>query len=53
MAKSADFIARAVVRNLLHLNEGKAYTLLKELANQGVLELVNKGRYSKCRLKGK
>lgn len=53
MAKSTDFIARADVMNLLHVNEGKAYTLLKDLADHDVLQLVNKGRYSKYKLKNK
>lgn len=53
MVKSTDFIARADVMNLLHVNEGKAYTLLKDLADHDVLQLVNKGRYSKYKLKNK
>ena len=50
MAKKHEFIARADVVNLLHVNEDKAYSLLKALANQGILSMVNKGRYAKYKL---
>ena len=53
MARRAEFIARADVINLLHVNEDKAYNLLKALANQGVLTRINKGRYSKYKLNTK
>ena len=53
MARNAEFIARADVVNLLHVNEDKAYTLLKSLTKQGILSLVNKGKYAKDRLNGK
>lgn len=53
MAKKAEFIARADVVNLLHVNEDKAYALLKALTKQGVLILVNKGRYAKYKLNSK
>lgn len=51
MAKSHEFIARADVMKLLHVNSSKAYTLLRDLVNRGLLEPVNKGRYAKYRLK--
>lgn len=51
MAQNAEYIARADVMNLLHVNESKAYTLLKSLAKRDILEPINKGRYAKYRLK--
>ena len=53
MAGKTDFIARADVVNLLHVNEDKAYSLLKALTKQGVLTMVNKGRYAKYKLNNK
>ena len=53
MAQKARFIARADVVNLLHVNEDKAYNLLKTLTKQGVLTMINKGRYAKYRLNEK
>lgn len=50
MASKTEFIARADVMNLLHVNESKAYHLLKALVEQGVLLPINKGRYAKYRL---
>ena len=50
MARKTEFIARADVVNLLHVNEDKAYNLLKALTRQGILSLVNKGRYAKYKL---
>lgn len=50
MAKKSEFIARADVMSLLHVNSGKAYNLLKDLANQGILIPINKGRYAKYKL---
>ena len=50
MARNADYIARADVMNLLHVNAGKAYSLIKDLVNQGILLPVNKGRYAKYKL---
>lgn len=49
MAKTNDFISRADVVQLLHVDENKAYRLLKVLADQGILEPINKGRYAKYR----
>ncbi len=51
MARNSEFIARADVMNLLHVNSGKAYNLLKDLTVQGVLQPINKGRYAKYKLK--
>ena len=53
MARKTEFIARADVVNLLHVNEDKAYTLLKSLTKQGILLMVNKGRYAKYKLNSK
>ncbi|MGM9638835.1 MAG: RNA-binding domain-containing protein [Butyricicoccaceae bacterium] len=53
MARENEFIARADVVNLLHVNEDKAYNLLKALTKQGILAMVNKGRYAKYRLNSK
>lgn len=53
MARKTEFIARADVVNLLHVNEDKAYNLLKALTKQGILSMVNKGRYAKYKLNSK
>ena len=53
MARKTEFIARADVVNLLHVNEDKAYNLLKALTRQGILSMVNKGRYAKYKLNSK
>ena len=37
--------------NLLHVKDSKAYGLLKKLAGDGLLIQVNKGRYSKYKIK--
>ena len=50
LAKTNDFISRADVMELLHINSGKAYTLLKRLVDKGALEPINKGRYAKYQL---
>ena len=49
LAKSVDYVSRADIVELLHVSPSKAYTLLKKLVNQGVLEPVNKGHYAKYR----
>lgn len=49
LAKANDYISRADVIQLLHVDENKAYRLLKSLANKGQLESINKGRYAKYR----
>ena len=51
MARNNEFIARADVMNLLHVSDSKAYTLLKDLVKQNILQPVNKGRYAKYKLK--
>ncbi len=51
MARNSEFIARADVVNLLHVSEDKAYTLLRALVDQQILDPVNKGRYAKYKLK--
>jgi ATP-dependent DNA helicase RecG len=52
MAKSNEFISRADVIQLLHVDENKAYRLLKALVEQKLLEPINKGRYAKYRYCG-
>lgn len=49
LAKANDFISRADVVQLLHVDDNKAYRLLKELVKQQLLEPVNKGHYAKYR----
>lgn len=49
LAKTNEFISRADVVQLLHVDDNKAYRLLKGLADQDILEPVNKGRYAKYR----
>ena len=52
LAKTNEFISRADVVHLLHVDNNKAYRLLKSLADQGVLEPINKGRYAKYHYSG-
>lgn len=47
LAKANDYISRADVIELLHINYGKAYTLLKRLVDKNRLKPINKGRYAK------
>ncbi|MEE1086578.1 MAG: hypothetical protein U0L05_05370 [Schaedlerella sp.] len=47
MAKNSDYIARADVVQLLHVDDDKAYKLLKKLVDSQELVPVNKGRYAK------
>lgn len=49
MAKNNEFISRADVIQLLHVDDNKAYRLLKALVEQKLLEPINKGRYAKYR----
>ncbi len=51
LAKKNEFISRADVVELLHVNERRAYYLLKKLTDKGMLTAVNKGRYAKYQLK--
>ena len=51
LASSQDYISRADVANLLHITDSRAYRVLKKLSDGGKLEPMNKGRYSKYRLK--
>ena len=53
LAKNTDYLSRADVVQLLHVSTSKAYTLLKKLVSQGVLESVNKGHYAKYRYIGR
>lgn len=52
LAKSNEFISRADVIQLLHVDGNKAYRLLKTLVEQKTLEPINKGRYAKYRYCG-
>ena len=52
MAKENEYIARGDVVQLLHIDNGKAYRLLKALVDQHLLEQVNRGRYAKYRYCG-
>jgi ATP-dependent DNA helicase RecG len=51
LAQNNEYISRADVVQLLHVNQNKAYQLLRTLTKNGELELVNKGHYAKYRLK--
>ena len=53
LAKKSEFIARADIVQLLHVSSPKAYTLLRKLVQQGLLEPVNKGHYAKYKYIGK
>lgn len=50
LAQSNEFISRADVVQLLHVNENRAYWLLRKLVNDGVIVPVNRGRYAKYQL---
>lgn len=52
IAKENEYIARGDVVQLLHIDNGKAYRLLKSLVDQHLLEQVNRGRYAKYRYCG-
>lgn len=47
LAKSHTFISRADVVQLLHVDENKAYRLIKKLVEQGLLQKIQSGRYAK------
>ena len=51
LAKNNEYISRSDVVQLLHINESKAYNLLKKLVSDGVLLPINKGRYAKYQYK--
>ncbi len=51
LAKNNEYVSRSDVVQLLHINENKAYSLLKKLVNSGALLPVNKGRYAKYQYK--
>ena len=51
LAENNEYISRSDVVQLLHINENKAYSLLKKLVNSGSLLPVNKGRYAKYQYK--
>ncbi len=51
LARENEFIARADVMQLLHVNKNQAYRILKKLVQANKLEAVNTGRYAKYRVK--
>lgn len=51
LAQNNEFISRADVVQLLHVNENRAYWLLKKLVKDETLVPVNRGRYAKYQLK--
>ncbi|MBO5128455.1 MAG: AAA family ATPase, partial [Clostridia bacterium] len=51
LAKKNEFISRADVIELLHINENRAYYLLRKLVKNEMLILVNGGRGAKYQLK--
>ncbi|MBQ7930880.1 MAG: putative DNA binding domain-containing protein [Clostridia bacterium] len=51
LAKKNEFISRADVVELLHINENRAYYLLRKLVKNEMLILVNGGRGAKYQLK--
>jgi len=51
LAAKNEFISRADVVELLHINENRAYYLLRKLVNNEMLVPINKGRAAKYRLK--
>ena len=51
LAKNNEYISRSDVVQLLHINESKAYNLLKKLVSDGALLPINKGRYAKYQYK--
>lgn len=53
LAREKEYISNADVASLLGISSSRAYRLLKSLAEEGLLEPVNKGRYSKYRLRSR
>ncbi|MBQ9133214.1 MAG: putative DNA binding domain-containing protein [Clostridia bacterium] len=51
LAKKNEYISRADIVQLLHVKENRAYYLLKKMVDAGMIVSINKGRYSKYRLK--
>lgn len=51
LARDKEFITNAEVAAALGVSSSRAYRLLKQLAEEKQLEPVNKGRYSKYRLR--
>lgn len=51
LAQNNEFISRADVVQLLHVNENKAYWLLHKLVKDNAIVPVNRGRYAKYQLK--
>lgn len=51
LAKSNEFISKNDVVELLHLNKDQTYRILKKMVDRGFLEMVNKGKYAKYRIK--
>ena len=53
LAKQEKFITNSDVVELLHITSPHAYRLLKSLVEEEMLEPINKGRYSKYKIKEK
>ncbi|MBE6900370.1 MAG: AAA family ATPase [Ruminococcaceae bacterium] len=51
LAKSNEFISKNDVVELLHLNKDQTYRILKKMVERGSLEMVNKGKYAKYKIK--
>lgn len=51
LAREKEFVTNADVAAALGVSSSRAYRLLKHLAEENLLEPVNKGRYSKYRLR--
>ena len=51
LAKKNQYISRADIVQLLHVTENRAYYLLRKLVDDNKIISVNKGRYSKYKLK--
>ena len=51
LLKHEDFITNSDVVELLHITSSQSYRLLKAMVDEGTLEPINKGRYSKYKMK--
>ena len=51
LAKSNEFISKNDVVELLHLNKDQTYRILKKMVERGSLEMVNKGKYTKYKIR--
>lgn len=51
LVRDKEFVTNADVSAALGISSSRSYRLLKRMADEGLLEPVNKGRYSKYRLR--